>query len=82
MHFTTALLPLLVFAATVVAAPTPLHPAPRRVPMVHEVIRNPAPIDSRVAAKVNLLGTTVGVDIHTRGVPKVEANIDDPSTIV
>jgi hypothetical protein len=80
MHFTTALLPLLAFAATVVAAPTPLHP--RRVPNVHEVIRNPAPIDSRVAAKVNLLGTTVGVEIHTRGVPKVEANIDDPSTIV
>jgi hypothetical protein len=46
MHATTALLPLLALAATVVAAPTPVHEVARGLPNLREVIRNPKPIDA------------------------------------
>jgi len=81
MHSTTALLPLLAFAASVLAAPTPPQLAARAVPNLHEVIRNPAPIDSRLHAGLNLLGENIGVDISTRAVPAVEKEIEPPAEV-
>lgn len=83
MHSSTIVLPLLAFAASVLAAPTPLEAVARAVPNVHEVIRNPAPIDNRFVAKLQALGLLkTDVVISTRAVPKVETEIDDPSKIV
>ena len=73
MRSVTAVLPLLAFAASVFAAPTPLHP--RAEPNVHEVIRNPAPVDARFKFEADLLKEHLDVDISTRAVPVVENEI-------
>lgn len=48
MYATTAILPLLVFAMSISAAPMPVQSVARAVPDIDTVIRNPAPIDDRV----------------------------------
>jgi hypothetical protein len=85
MHSATVLLPLLALAASVIAMPMPPHPLVRGVPNVHEVIRNPAPIDERISVNAGLksfLEDLVDIQISTRATPKVEKKIKDPSTIV
>jgi hypothetical protein len=82
MHCSTILLPLLAFTASALAAPTPLGAVVRAVPNLREVIRNPAPIDSRIAAKLKALGLSVGLEIGTRETPALEAEIEPPSKIV
>lgn len=77
MYPATALLPLLAFTATVLAAPAPLHPAPRSVPNIHEVIRNPAPVDGRCLLGLDLellerLGLCWDQKFHGRAAPAVE----------
>jgi hypothetical protein len=46
MHSTIALLPILAFAAGVLAAPMPPRLNARGRPNLHEVIRNPTPINA------------------------------------
>ena len=76
MHSATALLPLLAFNATVLAAPAPLHSVARGVPNVHEVIRNPAPVDDRCLLGLNLeILKALGLcspKFHGRAAPAVE----------
>jgi hypothetical protein len=48
MYATAAILPLLVFAMGIAAAPMPAHSVARAVPDINAVVRNPAPIDDRV----------------------------------
>jgi hypothetical protein len=43
--------------ASVLAAPMPSHPVARGVPKLHEVIRNPAPINDQCFVDLSLLGT-------------------------
>jgi hypothetical protein len=74
MHSSTAFLPLLAFAAGVLAAPTPSRPN------LHEVIRNPTPIDAGLhlglEGKLPLnLGALSPIDIlvgHPRAAPDVK----------
>jgi len=47
MHATT-LLPLLIFATGIAAAPTLFHSVARAVPNIADVARNPAPINGKV----------------------------------
>lgn len=77
MYSATALLPLLAFNAAILAAPTPLPPGVRSVPNIHEVIRNPAPInakclDMKLLAFLKVLGICPDLPLHERAVPKVE----------
>jgi hypothetical protein len=55
MHSFTTLLPLLAFAADVLAAPTPARLDARGRPNLHEVIRNPTPIDAGISAHLKPL---------------------------
>lgn len=82
MHCSTILLPLLAFTTSALAAPTPLGAVVRAVPNLREVIRNPAPIDSRIATEIKAPGLSVGLEIGTRETPALEAEIDPPSEIV
>lgn len=82
MHSTTIFLPLLAFAVGALAVPTPPHSLSRAMPNLHEVIRNPAPVDYRAGAKLDVGGKKVDVQVSTRAVPKVAAVIDDPDEIV
>jgi hypothetical protein len=81
MHSITALLPLLAFAASILAAPTPLQPVARTVPNLHEVIRNPAPVNEKLHAGLNLFGGGIDVDFHTRAVPAIEKEITPPKEV-
>jgi hypothetical protein len=72
MHSTTPLLSLLALAACALAAPMPLHAIPRATPKLHEVIRNPAPIDAGLSLNLDVLKEHLGIDIHARAVPKLE----------
>lgn len=84
-----ALLPLLGFAASTIAAPTPLRPLARSVPDIKSVIRNPAPIDHSVAvevdhkplADVNLESVNLNT-ILTRAAPAIDRKIVDPVDVV
>jgi hypothetical protein len=72
MHSSTPLVSLLAFAACVLAAPMALHSIPRAVPKLHEVIRNPAPIDAGLILDIDVLKEHLGLKVHTRAVPKLE----------
>ncbi|KAF2824246.1 hypothetical protein CC86DRAFT_52442 [Ophiobolus disseminans] len=81
MHSVAALLPLLAFAASILAAPTPLQPIARTMPNLHEVIRNPTPVDSRTHVGLNILGAEIGVNVDTRAVPSVAKEIKPPNEV-
>jgi hypothetical protein len=71
MQPSISLLSLLACAASVLAAPTPLHPVARGVPNLHEVIRNPAPIDHKCdGLDLGLIKLCLGK--HDRSVPVLE----------
>jgi hypothetical protein len=55
MKSTSIILPFLALAAKVLAAPVPLYSVARSAPNLHEVIRNPAPIDNGCAIDLSLL---------------------------
>jgi hypothetical protein len=57
MKSTSIILPLMALTVSVLAAPMSSHPVARGVPKLHEVIRNPAPIDDRCLIDLSLLGT-------------------------
>jgi hypothetical protein len=83
MRTSAMALSLLAFAASALAAPTPLGAVVRAVPNLREVIRNPEPIDSRASANLKALGyNLLDVDISTRETPAIEAEIDPPNKIV
>jgi hypothetical protein len=77
MHSLTTLLPLLALAASVLAIPTPARLDDRGRPNLHEVIRNPTPIDAGVSAHLdplhNLLPLlpklNIDLGIHRRAAP-------------
>ncbi|KAH3915381.1 hypothetical protein HBI56_165690 [Parastagonospora nodorum] len=85
MHSVTALLPLLVLAAGVLAAPTPLRLMSRGRPNLHEVIRDPTPINAGLhVALPSIPHLLPGLDLnlhttHPRVVPAVE---DDAAPVV
>lgn len=79
MRSVTAILPLLAFAASILAAPTPLQPVGRAVPNVREVIRNPAPVDDNLRVEVDILGNKL--EIGLRGVPALEKEIAPPNEV-
>ncbi|KAH7063967.1 hypothetical protein BKA63DRAFT_538115 [Paraphoma chrysanthemicola] len=83
MLFAAITTTLLTLAASVIAIPTPSKFQARDIPNVHEVIRNPAPIDARIIVKAGIkpLLKTSDINISTRAIPKVEKEIKDPSTI-
>ena len=86
----TTLLPLLAFAANVIAAPTPLRPLARSVPDIKSVIRNPAPIDHRVSLSldgkplvdVDLESVNLNTLLSTRAAPAIDKTIVDPVDVV
>lgn len=81
MHSVTALLPLLVLAAGVLAAPTPLRLMDRGRPNLHEVIRDPTPINAGLhltTPPLPHLLPGLDLDLHTthpRAVPTVENDV-------
>jgi hypothetical protein len=80
MHSTNALFSLLAITACVLAAPLP--PVARNAPNLHEVIRNPAPIDAGLnlsAELAELLG--INVDIHTRDSSSVQTEASPPVVV-
>jgi hypothetical protein len=82
MHSITTLLPLFALTACVLAAPTPLRPVAREVPNLHEVIRNPAPINSKLDLNLDLLGLIKsGLEIHARTAPAHEAEAMPPVVV-
>ncbi|KAF1843335.1 uncharacterized protein K460DRAFT_143501 [Cucurbitaria berberidis CBS 394.84] len=66
MRSAFTLLPLLAFAANIIAAPTPLRQVARAVPDIKSVIRNPAPIDETLLVSLN--GHPI-VDVDLSSVP-------------
>ncbi|CAO2652759.1 Nn.00g021700.m01.CDS01 [Neocucurbitaria sp. VM-36] len=91
MRTATTLLPLLAFAAGIIAAPTPLRSSPRAVPDIKTVIRNPAPIDHKLGLSVGNLAS-VKVDLSSiknpldgvkeRAAPAIDETIVDPVDVV
>jgi hypothetical protein len=71
MHSNTIFISLLAFAANVFAAPTPLRSVIRTVPNVHEVIRNPVPIDAGIRLDIEALAQHLSLFLHSRAVPAV-----------
>jgi hypothetical protein len=82
MHSTTPLLSLLAFAACAVAAPMPLHFIPRAIPKLHEIIRNPAPIDASLSLEFDFLKDHLGLNVNTRAVPKLEVEAESVVSVV
>lgn len=87
MHSIITLLPLLAFGTIVCAAPLPRHLETRSVPKLHEVARDPAPIDgikivegALTSVFGHLTSTTTG--LGHRAVPKVETKIAQPGNVV
>jgi hypothetical protein len=78
MYSLTTLLSLLAFAASVSASPTPVRSVARAIPHVHEVIRNPEPVDNRIIAEGEILKQHIAVKLHTRAPPAVEKEIVQP----
>jgi hypothetical protein len=82
MYSITTFLPLFTIAACVLAAPTPLGPVARAVPALHEVIRNPAPIDSRLDLNLDILeAIKLGLDIHTRTISALKEEAVPPVVV-
>lgn len=84
MHATTALLPLLALATTILAAPTSLRPVVRAVPDLNMVIRNPEPIDHRAVVTALLEGNIPEAlnKIVTRAPPALDKTLADPVDVV
>jgi hypothetical protein len=79
MHSVTALLPLLVLAAGVLAAPTPLRLMDRGRPNLHEVIRDPTPINAGLHVTLPSIPHVLpGIDLnlHTKH-PRVAPTVED-----
>ena len=91
MRTATTLLPLLAFAAGIIAAPTPLRSFPRAVPDIKTVIRNPAPINHKLGLSVGKLAS-LKVDlspipnpldgVQERAAPAIDKTIVDPVDVV
>jgi hypothetical protein len=80
MQPSISLLSLLACAASVLAAPTPLHPAARGVPNLHEVIRNPAPINHKCdGIDLGIIKLDLCLGNHHRSVPVLA---DDAAAVV
>jgi hypothetical protein len=81
MRSLTTLLSLVAFAASVSAAPTPVRSVARAIPHIHEVIRNPEPVDNRIIAEGEILKQHITVKLHTRAHPAAEKDIVPPIVV-
>jgi hypothetical protein len=82
MYSVTTFLPLFVLATGVLAAPTPLGPVARAVPALHEVIRNPSPINERLGLDIDLLeAIKLGLDIHARTIYALKEEAAPPVVV-
>jgi hypothetical protein len=83
MHSLTTLLPLFALAPSVLAIPAPARLDVRGRPSLHEVIRNPTPIDAGVSAHLDPLHELlpflpkldIDLGIHRRAAPVLKEEV-------